>query len=140
LPFAGLDVVGVVQPEGDAPRGPSCAADGVQAFQQDALADAGRRAGDHFGCAANPVDALRASEILRLAREYDVTRVVTAYPPVGFAADAFAAARADLAGSGVVLETVMRGWDARAWPHATRGFFPFRQQIPALLRDAGLGA
>lgn|GEM_PF-2600157 len=74
------------------------------------------------------------------ARAHDVGRIVTAYAPTGYAADALDRARADAAGDGIVIETVLRGWDARAWPHATRGFFPFTERIPGLVRDAGIGA
>jgi deoxyribodipyrimidine photo-lyase len=38
----------------------------------------------------------------------------------------------------VVLTTVQRRWDTLAWPHAARGFFPFRERIPGLLREQGL--
>ncbi|HET8957927.1 MAG TPA: DNA photolyase, partial [Microcella sp.] len=69
-----------------------------------------------------------------------VDRIVTAYAPVGYAADALAAARAEAAAQGVTIETTLRGWDARAWPHATRGFFPFKERIAGLVRDAGIGA
>ena len=29
-------------------------------------------------------------------------------------------------------------WPQRAWPHARRGFFPFRKKIPELLQQAAL--
>jgi deoxyribodipyrimidine photo-lyase len=32
-----------------------------------------------------------------------------------------------------------RRWDDLAWPHATHGFFRFRQQIPELIAGNGLG-
>lgn len=140
LALGGIDVVAVVRPERGAPRGPGRAAEGVQAFQRGALADAGRRAGEHFGCAESVIEEVRASELVALARTHDVSRIVTAHAPTGYAADALARASAEAAADGVVIETVLRGWDARAWPHATRGFFPFKERIPALVRDAGIGA
>ncbi len=140
LPLDGVDVVGVVRPERGAPRGPGRAAGGVQAFQRGALADAGRRASERYGCAESVIEEVRASELVALARAHDVGRITTAYAPTGYAADALDRARAEAAGDGIVIETVLRGWDARAWPHATRGFFPFKERIPELVRDAGIGA
>lgn len=140
LPLGGVEVVGVVRPERGAPRGPGGAASGVQAFQRGALADAGQRASERFGCAESVIEEVTASALVALANEHDVDRIVTAYAPVGYAADALAAARAEAAAQGVTIETTLRGWDARAWPHATRGFFPFKERIAGLVRDAGIGA
>lgn len=140
LPLGGVEVVGVVRPERGAPRGPGGAASGVQAFQRGALADAGRRASERFGCAESVIEEVTASALVALASEHDVDRIVTAYAPVGYAADALAAARAEAAAQGITIGTALRGWDARAWPHATRGFFPFKERIAGLVRDAGIGA
>jgi deoxyribodipyrimidine photo-lyase len=30
---------------------------------------------------------------------------------------------------------VLRGYDARAWPYATAGFFKFKEKIPRLLGE-----
>lgn len=139
-PLGGVEVVGVVRPERGAPRGPGEAAAGVQAFQRGALADAGRRASERFGCAESVIEEVTASALSALAREHDVDRIVIGYAPVGYAADALARARAEAAREGVTIETALRGWDARAWPHATRGFFPFKERIPGLVRAAGIGA
>jgi len=51
-------------------------------------------------------------------------RIVTSYVPVGPTADA-------LAGAGLVQ--MIRPYDAEAWPHATHGFFRFKEKIPKLL-------
>jgi len=46
----------------------------------------------------------------------------------------------ELAQDGIALITLRRPWDALAWPHATHGFFRFRQQIPELLLRNGIGS
>lgn len=38
----------------------------------------------------------------------------------------------------IALSPVRRDWDARFWPHATKGFFPLKQCIPGLLQGLGL--
>jgi hypothetical protein len=39
----------------------------------------------------------------------------------------------ELAAAGISLLRLGRNWDREAWPYATKGFFPFRERIPALL-------
>jgi len=36
---------------------------------------------------------------------------------------------------GVTVRRLRRGWDEELWPHATHGFFRFKAQIPAVLRQ-----
>jgi deoxyribodipyrimidine photo-lyase len=38
-----------------------------------------------------------------------------------------------LAADGVRLVRLRRAWDDAAWPHARKGFFPFKSAIPKLL-------
>ena len=40
----------------------------------------------------------------------------------------------DLKAAGITLCPVRRSWDEDFWPHATKGFFPFKEKIPALLQ------
>ena len=37
-----------------------------------------------------------------------------------------------LAAQGIRLARVLRPWDARLWPHATHGFFRFREAVGAV--------
>jgi deoxyribodipyrimidine photo-lyase len=60
------------------------------------------------------------------------------YSPVGPVQERMLTLEAALGSEGVVLTTVQRRWDTLAWPHAGRGFFPFRERIPGLLREQGL--
>jgi deoxyribodipyrimidine photo-lyase len=43
-----------------------------------------------------------------------------------------------LEAEGISVLRVRRSWDSNAWPHATKGFFPFREQIPTLLQAEGV--
>ena len=61
--------------------------------------------------------------------------VVTPYAPVGPVAERLAASRSALAERGIDLVTLRRRWDGDTWPHASRGFFPFRERIPELVRE-----
>ena len=81
---------------------------------------------------------LDAEAIVEQARQISVETVVTAEAPVGPLADGLKRLEQELNQAGLVLHRVRNDWDARAWPHATRGFFPFKQNIPKLLQQAGL--
>ena len=57
--------------------------------------------------------------------------VVTADAPVGPVADTIDALGETLASAGLKLVRMRREWDERLWPFATKGFFAFRQHLPA---------
>lgn len=82
---------------------------------------------------------MRASALIEWARAHGATALVTPYAPVGLARARIDAASAELAAEGLTLTMLLREWDATAWPHATRGFFSFRERIPALLRTQRIG-
>ena len=82
---------------------------------------------------------MRASALIEWARAHGATAIVTPYAPVGPARARLDAASAELAAEGLPLTMLLREWDATAWPHATRGFFPVRERIPALLRTQRIG-
>jgi deoxyribodipyrimidine photo-lyase len=53
-------------------------------------------------------------------------------------ADALTRIAPILAAEGVPLVQIRRAWDENFWPHATKGFFPFKEHIPKILKDMGL--
>ena len=111
----------------------------VASFTADALADGLDRAGAHFSAETHTVDGLYASEILQWLRARDVTELVTPYAPVGPVRDRLDRLSIDLAAEGITLTRMLRSWDSHAWPHASRGFFSFRERIPALVGAQQLG-
>jgi deoxyribodipyrimidine photo-lyase len=115
-------------------RSPRGASDPVRRFTRDAVADARARWSDRLG-AAGPV-ATEPDAIVDWARDAGLAQVVTPFAPVGPAADALARLDTALGRDGIRLCRVMRDWDAAAWPHATHGFFRFKEHIPELV--AGL--
>ena len=65
-------------------------------------------------------------------------RVITPDAPVGPIDDGLDALAAQLHDAGLPLHRFRRDWDSAAWPFATKGFFPFKKQIPELLERAEL--
>jgi hypothetical protein len=135
LEASGAQVVAVAAPRVGEPRStlsPTSAL--VGAFTVGALNDGLDRAREHFAAEASVLEGIRASDVLPWLQSHDVTALVTPYAPVGPVRDRLDRLTVDLAGEGMTLARMSRTWDSRAWPHATRGFFPFRERIPALVR------
>jgi deoxyribodipyrimidine photo-lyase len=119
-------------------RSPSGASDEVRRFTASALDDGTRRASDTLGRPARVLPDALPSTVLRWAESERLDAVVVPCAPVGPVQERMLTLGAVLASEGVTLTTVRRRWDTLAWPHAARGFFPFRERIPGLLRQQGL--
>ena len=119
-------------------RSPSGVSDAVRRFTASAAVDAASRACDVDGRPARVLGDALPSTVLEWAASERLDGVVVPYAPVGPVQERITALRAALVSEGVALTTVRRRWDSVAWPHAARGFFPFREQIPQLLRQQGL--
>jgi deoxyribodipyrimidine photo-lyase len=100
--------------------------------------DAARRVGAAFDCPVKLSEALDAQTLIEAAKAAGVRHVVTAYAPVGPVADRLDGLARDLADEGIALMRVRRDWDESFWPHARKGFFAFKERIPASLREMGL--
>ncbi len=111
--------------------------DKASAFVEAGTSEALGRAAKHYGCAATRIDTLNADDLIAEAQRVGARAIITAFAPVGPVADAFAAIRPHLAVAGLSLIERQHAWDATFWPHAKKGFFPFKEKIPAGL--AGLG-
>ena len=101
----------------------------VSEFARLAAHDTVSRFGDRLG-AVTQVTGDPAS-LADWAREAGVEQIVTPYAPVGPTADLFTSSRAELP----PLHHIRRAYDSRAWPHATHGFFRFKDKIPNLLAN-----
>lgn len=99
----------------------------VAGFRSSALEDGLQRAAAHFGA------PILTGDTLAIAQKLGVSQIVTAYAPIGPIADQLTALAEAGSAQGVTLHRVRRDWDTAAWPHATKGFFPFREKMPTLL-------
>jgi len=139
---AGLAPAGVAVVAGVPHRSPLDVAPHVYAFTAGAVEDALARHADRLG-ARGPVTGVapdetaegQAEALATWARDAGLAQVVAPYPPVGPGSDAFARVRTALEAAGVAVVTPIRPYDRRAWPHATHGFFRFKEKIPALLGE-----
>ncbi|MCZ8377004.1 MAG: deoxyribodipyrimidine photolyase [Beijerinckiaceae bacterium] len=121
-------------------RSPLPVAEAVQAFTEAALGDGLDRAARHWGVEAVRLPSLTAIALGDWARRHGLSRIVTAYAPVGPVAEVLAEAAPVLARQGIALIEIRRAYDEACWPHATRGFFALKEKIPSLSEQLGLGA
>jgi hypothetical protein len=89
-----------------------------------------------FGRIGHGPAPLDVAGITLWARSLGVKEIATPCAPMGETASALEQARIMLGREGVRLVQIRREFDQRAWPHASAGFFRFREQIPLLV--AGL--
>ncbi len=76
-------------------------------------------------------NGLGVGTVVEAANAAGAEAVVTAYASVGPVADALDALGDSLAAAGLPLVRVRRTWDERLWPFASKGFFAFREHLPA---------
>jgi len=121
----------LISAAGRSPRPVSAA---VEGFTHGAVEDALTRWSHRMG-RKGPVTT-DPGAIAEWARAEGLQQLVTPYAPTGPAAEALDRLAGLLAPQGIRLCRVLRDWDSAAWPHATHGFFRFRERIPELV--AGL--
>lgn len=120
----GLAPVGTAALTATAGRSPLVVAQGVHDFVAGAVTDALARQGE------GPVfdrDAL--GELADHAATLGAAQVVAPHAPVGPTATALRKLAPLLAERGIALVQPLRDHDRLAWPHATHGFFRFREAV-----------
>ncbi|RFA13816.1 DNA photolyase [Subtercola boreus] len=119
-------------------RSPLGASEVVREFTRSALGDGVGRAQPLVPGEPRVLADTFASTVLEWAASEKVDSIVMPFAPVGPVRERIDSLRAVVASEGLTLTMLQRRWDTLAWPHASRGFFPFREQIPKLLAQQGL--
>jgi deoxyribodipyrimidine photo-lyase len=110
-------------------RSPLAPAPHVAAFLDGAVADTATRAAEALGPLRRFDDTASLPQIVTWARETGAAEIITPYAPTGPVADLLTRLRPALAAENITLSRALRPYDARLWPHATHGFFRFRDAI-----------
>lgn len=109
---------------------------GVQAFRRAALEDALGRAQQNWRLRPECVVRLReedwSASVVDWCRSQSLEEIVCILPAIGPWRESYDELLRKHAGE-IRLTTVIRKWDQTFWPHATKGFFPFKEKIPRLL-------
>lgn len=111
----------------------------VADFSQGAMADAATRCGAQFNASFGVHHgAGRLDELMQAIAQSGAQTVIAPYTPTGHARPHVMKLAARLRAESIDFHEVRRDWDSRAWPHATKGFFAFKEKIPQFLMDAGM--
>ncbi len=111
----------------------------VQRFKEAALNDTERRLADKVVQTHRLSDQSKSDlGLVEWAQSRGLNRIVTAYVPVGPTRDWMEERRLAIESSGINTVFGLRTWDRLAWPHATKGFFPFKEKIGDLLQQLEL--
>jgi deoxyribodipyrimidine photo-lyase len=107
-------------------------------FVADAAQDTAQRLRTHYQCPVTISPTLDVDTLAAAAADARVSQIVTAYAPVGMVADVLQKISPALSSAGITLIQTRRSWDEQFWRHATKGFFAFKENIPAGLVAEGL--
>ena len=120
-------------------RSPLPVGEPARQFAQGAVADAVARVTRALGVSGQ-VSASDdwGSLLVEWATRNQVNVIATAYVPVGPVAELLALASGQLERNGIRLVQLRRTYDSVTWPHARRGYFKLKKQIPALLEQLGI--
>lgn len=100
-----------------------------------ARSDAARRAHDHFRCEVRQCGT--REDLRHTCQSQGVARLVMMEPFVGPLHDELRTLPDELAAVGMRVERLRRRWDTELLPHASRGFFPFWNQVAPRLKKHG---
>lgn len=108
-------------------------------FLAGAVDDALARGGALYSVAPTRLrDGLNfVEDATRWIRATGAETVVTGFPPVGWGRETLDTLRQRLDGEGVRLLYLQRDWDRAFWPHARKGFFGLKKEIPGVLAELG---
>jgi deoxyribodipyrimidine photo-lyase len=123
----------------DDARSPLAVSPLVTGFTDGAVADALARHAGRLGSygGAHRGDGF-SQALVEWAQGAGLTQVVAPHAPAGPSAERLGHLGHRLGQRGIRLLRVMRPFDRAAWPHATHGFFRFKDAIPRLVRDLNL--
>ncbi len=111
----------------------------AKSFAKVAIKDALRRGENQFGCEARLLESVEwKDQLLDLAKSHNVSIIITAYAPVGPVAEQLQSIKEPLSKNGIELSQIIRNYDAMTWPHATKGFFKLKKQMPDFIQALGL--
>lgn len=112
--------------------------DAARRFAKAAAVDTASRVASQYKCKADILERLDVDALAAAARAARVKTIVTPFAPVGPVADALARLAPVLAEQGLHLRQVRRAWDSQFWPFANKGYFAFKERLPAILASGRL--
>ncbi|MEP5153297.1 FAD-binding domain-containing protein [Planktotalea sp.] len=105
----------------------------IHAFQHSAVKDAVARCSRDAAIAK--VSKTWADDMIHAAESAGIRHIVTSRAAIGPIATELSRAEDTLRAAGIKLYQVQRRYDRTVWPHASKGFFKLKKQIPKMLSE-----
>lgn len=110
----------------------------IRAFEHGAVEDAVSRFTYKAATTLSAQDW--ATSLIDAAQKAGTNQIVTPWVTLGPVATQLKAAKVTLEHAGLHLHQHQRPYDALTWPHATKGFFKLKKQIPNILNALGFNS
>ena len=108
----------------------------VEAWTRAAQEEGAARAAKHFGATViNDATDNLAENLVTWSKEHNLNRIIAYRPFVGPWLEEAMRAEQALRSNGVEVTWRRRRWDAEHFPHATRGYFPFWENVKQKLSN-----
>ncbi len=107
-------------------------------FSDGALNDALIRSQSYFKANYEAVRHLTADDLIQLANQHNVKKIIMPHATVGPIADQLPSIKLQLAEHMIELVSLTRQEDQRIWPHTKKGFFELKNHIPRILEDLAI--
>ena len=127
LPHPPIATIGALSTEG---RSPMAIGDVPKQFAANALRDI---------CGDRDIinDYAWSDKLIEDCKRHQTKTIVTSYAPVGPVSIAILNAQVDLKLAGIQVLFLRRQFDTIAWPHAKKGFFAMKKNVPTILEKLG---
>ncbi len=139
IPLPHQDIVGIALLNAAEKRSLKGVTQNVHNFVEAGLKDAVQRLKDTHTI---PLCKADVNSVLQLAHRTGAKRIIYVYAPVGPTQDAIYSFTTQLSAATnhnrLMIEKCFRDWDTECWPHATKGFFNFKKNIPMILANRDL--
>jgi deoxyribodipyrimidine photo-lyase len=96
--------------------------------------DLKNRIAQQYGLPLISLSLESANQLIDYAKNYAIKQIVTPYAPEGLVSVWLRSFELELSTAGLSLFHYRRMWDETFWPHATKGFFPFKEKVPSILQ------
>ncbi len=100
--------------------------------------DIKERIAQHYGCQPTSISRDEVEKVIDYAKNKNIKQIMTPFAPQGLISAWLGSLESMFNQAGVSLVFRRRHWDETFWPYATKGFFPFKENIPSLLRARGI--
>lgn len=136
----GLPIVGVASLPAE--LGQVMQSEEVLDLDRAAMKDSCARAGLHFDVPIFEAESLptdptdidsQLAQVMAEAEALGAAQLVMLMPPVGFWHAGLGRIKSAAAAKGLDLALQRRPYDSLTWPHAKKGFFPFKEKIPSFI-------